>query len=218
MLWLQKVNNSIILFLTVCFSIMGCSLKTATVSFEGNLGKGILYQEKMYWETQEIDSFQAEKKIGKVNGVEKVGVFPEKGFKVTNAAATYRGENIYLDGERIYVGKGDRFGVFEYLTQMDLGEEVSLNSETRVEGMAIPHLVYKNMRYVLNSELSVEEIPGSFAEAGEIIKTYTRAVENNTGNLEIGTKFYVSEFQNRYLIVQNSDHSYSVFENEGYKK
>ena len=44
------------------------------------------------------------------------------------------------------------------------------------------------------------------------------AVKNNTGNLDVGTEFYASEFQNRYMIVKNPDGTYSVYENEGYSQ
>lgn len=70
----------------------------------------------------------------------------------------------------------------------------------------------------MNAELSVEKLSKSFVKAGEIEKTCVVAVKNNTGNLDVGTEFYASEFQNRYMIVKNPDGIYSVYENEGYSQ
>ena len=46
-----------------------------------------------------------------------------------------------------------------------------MNLEEESEGMALPHFVYENMRYLLNTELTVEKLPKSFVKAGEIEKT-----------------------------------------------
>ena len=68
----------------------------------------------------------------------------------------------------------------------------------------------------MNAELSVEKLSKSFVKAGEIEKTCVVAVKNNTGNFDVGTKFYASEYQNHYMIVKNADNTYGIYENESY--
>lgn len=177
--------------------VIGCADSKEPDVFQGNLAKGILYNDKFYWQTKMINK----REEGKVKAAEEL-----------------IGETIYFNDEVLYVEKKAEIQVFQYVTEMELGQEVPLNSKAESEGMALPHFVYENMRYLLNTELSVEKLPKSFVKAGEIEKTCTVAAENNTGNLDVGTEFYASEHQNRYMIVQNADYTYSIYENEGYSQ
>lgn len=198
--------------------VTGCtfSKEKETDIFQGSLAKGILYNEKIYWQTSTSENPKDGQEIGKVKKIEKRGVFPTKEFSVTQSAEEIENKKVYSDEELLYIENKNEVQIFEYRTEMELGEEVPLNLEAESEGMALPHFVYENMRYLLNTELSVEKLPKSFVKVGKIEKTCMVAAKNNTGNLDMGTEFYASEFQNRYMIVKNPDRTYSVYENEGY--
>lgn len=205
----------IFLLLTVCFCMNGCT-SSKKVPIQGAIGKGIQYQGKIYWETSSIEVSQCGKEIGQVKKAAEKGIFPEKNFCVTDSAKDYIGAHVFIEDNMLYIDVENERHVFEYMKEMDLGKEVPLNLEADADGMASPHFVYENMRYLLNPELAVDQIPESFTKAGEVEKNYTAAIRNNTGNLPIGTEFYASGNQNRYIIVKHKDNTFGVYENEGY--
>lgn len=219
---MRKINEFSkigIVFMLISFMfVTGCtSSKEKEIDiFQGSLAKGIVYNEKIYWQTSISENSPNGQEIGKVKKVEKRGVFPTKEFAVTQSAEDIENEKVYSDEELLYIENKNKVQIFEYRTKMELGEEVPLNLEAESEGVALPHFVYENMRYLLNTELSVENLPKSFVKVGKIEKTCVVDAKNNTGNLDVGTEFYASEFQNRYMIVKNSDGTCSVYENEGY--
>lgn len=221
---MRKINEfskiGIVLMLISFMFVTGCtsSKEKETDVFQGNLAKGILYNEKIYWQTSTSENPKDGQEIGKVKKVEKRGAFPTKEFSVTQSAEDIENKKVYSDEELLYIENKNEVQIFEYRTEMELGEEVPLNLEEESEGMALPHFVYENMRYLLNTELSVEKLSKSFVKAGEIEKTCVVAVKNNTGNFDVGTEFYASEYQNRYMIAKNPDGTYSVYENEGYSQ
>lgn len=206
---------TILLLLAICFCIGGCASKSVLI--QGTLGRGILYDGKMYWETKTTDISKHGTEIGRVKKAAGKGLLPKTDFTVTHSAESYVGASVWKKEETLYLDVGEECHVFEYLAEMDLGEEVPLKKDADAEGMAAPHLVYQNMRYLMKEELSVNQIPDSFQKAGEIKEVCTIAARNDTGNLEVGTEFYSSKNQNRYLIVKYQDESFGVFENEAYE-
>lgn len=216
----MKLLKKIILILFVLLSILltACSKKTEPILFHGELYKGIFYRGKIYWQTDVSYTVNGEK-IGIVKDSSRKGSLPVEEFQVTDAAKFLVGNTIYFKDESLYIEHDGCFYIFQYITEMPLEEEIPLNSNSETEGMPVPNLVYKNLYYQANGELSIEKIPNSFYKGGETKKICLRAAENYAGGgIPVGTKFYVSDIQNRYIIVEHKDNSYSVFENLGYLK
>ena len=81
---MRKINGvskiGIVLILISFMFVTGCtsSKEKETDVFQGNLAKGILYNEKIYWQTSTSENPKDGQEIGKVKKVEKRGVFPTK--------------------------------------------------------------------------------------------------------------------------------------------
>lgn len=195
---------------------MGCAPEVA--SLDGKLGNGIFYDGKVYWETGTVKNSEDEVMIGKIKKAEEEGVFPNTQFSVTSSMSEYVGEEVYCSNGELYIKKDGKNHVFQFLTDMELGQEKKESPFPDDEAEYPPHLVQENMRYWLNAELSVENIPELFDITGKVKEVCYYAARNNTGNVSGGDEFFVSDFQNRYIIVRYGDNSLSVFENEVYRK
>lgn len=144
---MRKINGfskiGIVLMLISFMFVTGCtsSKEKETDVFQGNLAKGIFYNEKIYWQTSISENPKDGQEIGKVKKVEKRGVFPKKEFSVTQSAEDIENKKVYSDEELLYIENKNEVQIFEYRTEMELGEEVPLNLEEESEGMALPHFV-----------------------------------------------------------------------------
>lgn len=205
-----------ILFLFVFIGTAGCA--TEKTAFIGELKPGIFYKETIYWETGTEKNVGNIKKIGEIKQAEESGVFPRTSFSATSSLKDDVGKEIYSGDGKLYLKDEKTYRIFQFITEMDLGEEVKEIPEPDAESMYRPHLVMDNMRYwMTSSDLTVEEIPKSFPKTGEIMEEVLYAAKNNTaGSIDIGTKWFASDFQNRYIIVQYTDDTLDIYENEAY--
>ena len=149
---MRKINEFSkigIVFMLISFMfVTGCtsSKEKETDVFQGNLAKGIFYNEKIYWQTSISENQKDGQEIGKVKKVEKRGVFPKKEFSVTQSAEDIENKKVYSDEELLYIENKNEVQIFEYRTEMELGEEVPLNLEYRINSRKITEVICKSRR------------------------------------------------------------------------
>lgn len=120
--------------------VIGCADSKEPDVFQGNLAKGILYNDKFYWQTKMINK----REEGKVKVAEELV-----------------GETIYFNDEVLYVEKETEIQVFQYVTEMELGLEVPLNSIAVRQGWNIsntqtPH--YRLMKTITGSFYQIKPV------------------------------------------------------------
>lgn len=205
------------------FCLLLCSCGSNTSSMlnisRSVLPNGIYYDGRIYWEDEDGKKKNVQgDSLGALQEVAKVKCFPVSDLVGTNALEKYIGSEIYAYDNNLYLQNKENVFVFQYITQSNEKREEIVSEETYqgTEYAIPPHFIYKDLLY---STYQGEDLalPSGFEKVGKIEKSYVRANTNYTGNIPIHSELYATKFQNRFMIVKNSeDKKYYVFENEVY--
>lgn len=148
----------------------------------------------------------------------KKNQFPTSDFAGTSDLEDYIGLNIVVENNELFLSSSDEVMIFEYLNEpMDKQKPIKeQNYDSNTEYAVPPHFVYNDMIYYLCQSEAID-YPNYFNEVGKIKETFFIANENYTGTLPVGSILYSTDFQNRFMIVKNSeDHMYYLFNNSAY--
>ena len=181
---------------------------------------GIYVDNKIYWQSELDSNIQAttkEKTLDEVSVVAK-GCFPHKDGEITKSAKSLKIKSYKKEDNFVSVQTKDKDFLFYYYESMNLDDEVK-QFEPDEEGntwMAAPHFIYNNMMYFTYNGYSIK-LPDYFTKVGSIKETFARAKQNFTGNIEVGSELYATDFQNRFMLVKALDDKFYVYENGAYR-
>lgn len=209
-----------------CFLLSSCASTSSIATSDSydlnlkhsDLPSGIYYNGHIYWEIHDKTNDIQGDSLGTLQGVESRNCFPVSDLVGTADLKQYVGSQIYAKGNRLYLEKEKKVYVFQYIDEAkEKREEIVSPENYRDSEYAIPpHFVYKNMIFSIFQSEEIE-LPADFKEVGKIKKIYVLSNTNYAGNIPINSILYANKFQNRFMIVKNSeDNKYYVFENEAY--
>lgn len=214
-----------IILCLICLLVCACSNgkklnnNSYVLNVEHNIfPSGIYYDGHIYWSTSTETSESKEEPIGELKTTMEENQFPVTDFAGTNDLKSYIGFKITVENNKLFLSNNDEVMLFEYLSEpMDKTEAVKeANYDSDTEYAVPPHFVYNDMIYYLSQGEAIE-LPDYFKEVGKIKETFFIANSNDTGTLPVGSILYSTEFQNRFMIVKNSDdHLYYLFNNGAY--
>ena len=186
--------------------------------YHTDLPQGIYYDGKIYWETSIENTSVKGEKIGVLQEVAKPNCFPVSNYTGTDAMEEYKGSELYKYRDTIYLKKGKDIHVLQYIETDAREEPIERYEGSQSADYAVPpHFFYNDMRYQTYQGEEIE-LPGCFQKAGTIKKNLFIAGENLTGNVPKDSILYAADFQNRFMILKNSeDEKYYLFENTSYR-
>lgn len=214
-----------IILCMVCFLLCSCSSAgTEAEAYRlalahGELPHGVFYDGKIYWEMGTASSSVKGEKIGVLRNVSPPDCFPVSDHTGTNSMKELVGSELYTYRNKIYLKKGNDLLVFQYIDEQEPGESVeAYNGSKSAEYAVHPYFVFHNMTYRSYQGEEIE-LPDYFKEVGTIKKNMFIVGESLSGNVPEGSELYAADFQNRFIILKNSENkNYYLFENDVYQK
>lgn len=210
-----------------CFLLCSCASPTSTENFDSialnlknlSLPNGIYYNGHIYWEMQDENTNDVQgNNLGTLQKTEEGNCFPVSDLVGTANLKNFIGSQIYLKDDSLYLENEKKVYVFQYIEKWNEKREEIISAENYqgTEYAIPPHFVYKDMFFSIYQSEGVE-LPTRFKEVGKIKEIYVLSNTNFAGNIPINSILYASEFQNRFMIVKNSeDNQFYVFENKAY--
>lgn len=221
----KKIMKKIILCL-ICLLVCSCSNGETqnNNSYVLNLEhykfpSGIYFDGHIYWCTSTETSESKEEPIGELKTTMKENHFPVSDFVGTSDLKDYIGSKIIVENNKLYLSSSDEIMIFEYINEpMDKVKSIKETPKhfSDSDYAVPPHFVFNDMIYYLCQSVEID-YPNYFNEVGKIRETFFIANENYTGALPVGSILYSTDFQNRFMIVKNSeDNLYYLFDNGAY--
>lgn len=211
-----------------CFLLCACTSNPSTSNSDSSalnlkgfsLPNGIYYDGRIYWEldNEKKNAVQGNS-LGTLQEVEQTNCFPVSDLVGTKKLKKHIGSEIYAKDDSLYLENEKETYVFQYIKESkEKREEIKSAEKYQDTEYAISHhFIYNDMLYSIYQSECIE-LPNNFKKVGKVEKTYVLANTNFTGNMPIGSILYANDFQNRFMIVKNSENDkYYLFENEVYK-